>query len=161
VWGGRAKALVAAQRYRDQLLRRIDPDTRVRRRAPKGSRSVTGIVGVSLEQHVVGGRTYQRYVANWQDPERGLQRRRFLSEHYGKERALALAIEAREAGVEHNRAWCLGASKGRGYAPSSARATSASPGEGPAEPQRHQHGDETYAEASQPVIGRARRRTLC
>lgn len=30
VWGGRAKALVAAQHFRDRLLLRIEPDTRVR-----------------------------------------------------------------------------------------------------------------------------------
>jgi hypothetical protein len=62
VWGGRAKALVAAQRFRDELLLRIEPDTRVRRRAPKGIRCTTGAVGVSFERYVVDGRVYQRYV---------------------------------------------------------------------------------------------------
>lgn len=102
VWGGRGRALLAARHFRDQLLQRIGPDTRVRRQIPKGTRSETGVVGVSLERHVVDGRVYERYVANWQDPERGLRRRRFLVERYGKERALALAREAREAGVANN-----------------------------------------------------------
>lgn len=99
VWGGRDRALVAAQRFRDELLLRIDPDTRVRRRPPKGVRSATGIAGVSLERHRVDGRVYGRYVASWVDPEKGPQRRRFLIERYGMEEALALAVEARERGV--------------------------------------------------------------
>lgn len=104
VWGGRARALVAAQRFRDQLLLCIGPDTRVRRRSPKGTRNVTGVVGVSLERHVVDGRVYHRYVAHWPGPEKGTRRRRFLVERYGKEGAFALAVEAREAGVARGHA---------------------------------------------------------
>ena len=58
VWGGRALALLAAQQFRDRLLRRIDPNSRVRRQVPKGIRSLTGVVGVGLEPHVVDGRAY-------------------------------------------------------------------------------------------------------
>jgi len=100
VWGGRAKALVAARRWRDELLRRIDPDTRVRRRPPRGSRNRTGIVGVTLELHKVGGRVYERYVAMWPDPEKGGDRRRFQVARYGRKRAKALAKEARQAGLD-------------------------------------------------------------
>jgi hypothetical protein len=103
VWGGRAQALVAAQRFRDELLLRIEPDTRVRRRKPKGARTRTRVVGVTLEPHVVDGRVYERYVATWRDPERGTLRRRFLVQRYGKKEALALAIEARERGVSESR----------------------------------------------------------
>jgi hypothetical protein len=106
VWGGRAPALVAAQRFRDELLLRIEPDTRVRRRVPKGVASATGIVGVSREAYTVGGRRYSRYVAAWVDPEKGLQRKRFGIERYGSERAKGLAREARERGVaESHRRW--------------------------------------------------------
>ena len=59
------------------------------------------MVGVNLEAHVVEGRMYERYVAHWQDPQKGFQRRRFLVERYGREQALALAMEARKAGVAH------------------------------------------------------------
>jgi len=104
VWGGHQRALLAAQRFRDQLLLRVGPDTRVRRRKPKGTRSRTGVVGVSLERNVVGGRVYESYAAYWPDPEKGSGRRRFLVQRYGREQALALAIEAREAGVAHNHA---------------------------------------------------------
>lgn len=103
VWGGRGRALVAAQRFRDQTLLRVGPDTRVRRRIPHGTRG-TGIPGVSLEHHVVEGRVYERYVASWQDAEEGCRRRRFLVQCYGKERALALAVDAREAGVAESHA---------------------------------------------------------
>jgi hypothetical protein len=107
VWGGRALALLAAQRFRDELLRRIDADTRIRRQIPKGTRSVTGVVGVSLERHVVGDRVYERYVAQWPDPEKGSRRQRFLVECYGRKQALVLATEAREAGVAHYHAYRL------------------------------------------------------
>lgn len=104
VWGGRRRALLAAQHFRERLLQRVDPDTRVRRRLRKGARSKTGVVGVALERHVVEGRVYQRYVAHWQDPEQGARRRRFLVERYGREKALALAMEAREEGVSRGHA---------------------------------------------------------
>jgi hypothetical protein len=107
VYGGRAQALLAAQHFRDRLLLQIEPDTRSRRRIPRGCRSKTGVVGVSLERHKVEGRVYRRYIAQWEDAETGSQRRRFLVEHYGEERALALAVEAREAGVARRRAYLL------------------------------------------------------
>ncbi len=108
VYGGRQRALLAAQIERDELLRRIEPDQRVRRRTPKGSRSKTGIVGVNREGYMDDSRRYHRYVAHWQDPEKGrTQRRRFLVERYGEEPAKALAIDAREAGVARGRAYLL------------------------------------------------------
>jgi len=107
VWGGRARALVAAQYFRDELLLRVEPDTRVRRRVPKGARSTTGIPGVSLERHTVGGRVYHRAVACWRDAEKGPQRRRFLVERYGKDEAVALAAKARKAGVARSRAYLM------------------------------------------------------
>jgi hypothetical protein len=100
VWGGKGHALVAAQRFRDRLLLRIEPKTGVLR-VPSGMGNTTGAVGVRLERHVVEGRVYERYVASWPDPEKGRQRRRFHVERYGRRQALALAVEAREAGVAH------------------------------------------------------------
>jgi hypothetical protein len=104
VWGGERKALVAAQRFRDHLLLRIDPDTRVRRVTPKGTHSKTGVVGVNLEPHVVEGRRYERYVAHWSDEDGQVRRRRFSVGRYGRERALAMAGEAREVGVARSHA---------------------------------------------------------
>lgn len=99
VYGGRARALVAARRYRDRLLRRIDPDTRVRRRMPRGVTSETGVVGVSLELYGVEDRWYERYVATWQDADGRNRKRRFSVLTRGKAGALALAKAARETGV--------------------------------------------------------------
>lgn len=104
VWGGKRKGLVVAKRFRDHLLLRIGPDTRVRRVAPKGTRSKTGVVGVSLEPHVVEGRTYERYVAHWSNEEGRVRRRRFSVEKYGRDRAIAMAIDAREEGVARSHA---------------------------------------------------------
>jgi hypothetical protein len=107
VWGGRNRALLAAQRFRDETLQRIGPDSRERRRVPKGRRSSTGIVGVSVERHRVEGRVYHRAVAVWHDAEKGPQRRRFLFERYGKDEAVALAAKARKVGVARSRAYLM------------------------------------------------------
>jgi hypothetical protein len=104
VWGGKGLALVAARRFRDELLKRVEPDLRVRRRVPKGVRSETGVVGVTMERYVVGGRAYRRFVAHWSDPETGPMRKRFSVGLYGKEQARALAEEARRKGVAQSRA---------------------------------------------------------
>ena len=107
VWGGRERALVAAQRFRDGLLMHVEPDTRVRRRTPEGSLNLTGVVGVSFEEYEVDGRDYERFVAHWPDPDKGKQRRRFGVGRYGMKRALALAVAARAAGVARVRAEAL------------------------------------------------------
>ena len=104
VWGGKGLALVAARRFRDELLKRVEPDLRVRRRVPKGARNETGVVGVTMERYVVGGRVYRRYVAHWSDPETGPMRKRFSVGLYGEEEARALAEEARRKGVARSRA---------------------------------------------------------
>jgi hypothetical protein len=99
VYGGRAQALRAAQHHRDRLLLRLVPaDSRVRRRAPKGRRSKTRIPGVTRERYAVGGRFYSRYIARWQDPDKGPRRRRFAVKRYGARQARSLAVEARRAG---------------------------------------------------------------
>ncbi len=77
VYGGRQQSHLAARRFRDGLLRRIEPDTRVRRRVPRGSRSQTDVVGVILERYLVDGREYERFVAHWRDPYGRQLRRRF------------------------------------------------------------------------------------
>jgi hypothetical protein len=107
VWGGKNRALVAARRFRDEVLTRVEPDLRVRRRVPKGVRSDTGVVGVSEERYIVGGRVYRRYVAHWSDPEVGPMRKRFSVGLYGKEQARALAERARTEGVARSRAQML------------------------------------------------------
>jgi hypothetical protein len=108
VYGGRAQALRAAQHCRDRLLlQRVPADTRVRRRSPRGRRSKTGVPGVSRERYRVEGRVYSRYVAHWQDPDHGQQRRRFAVKYYGARQARALAIDARRAGVAESDARLL------------------------------------------------------
>ncbi len=104
VWGGREKSYLAARRFRDGLLRRIEPDTRVRRRVPRGVRSETGVVGVILERYFVEGREYERFIANWRDADGRTKRRRFSVGRYGEQRAFELAVEARTRGVGESRA---------------------------------------------------------
>jgi hypothetical protein len=104
VWGGRERALLAARHFRDRLYLRIDADTRVRRRAAKGTRSKTSVVGVTRERYVVGGRVYVRDVASWRDADKRTRRRRFSVTLYGNKTAKALAVKARKVGVARSRA---------------------------------------------------------
>jgi hypothetical protein len=100
VYGGRAPALLAAQRYRDELLRDAPPDTRVRRRKPRGTRRKPAKVGVTHETYVVQGREYERYVALWIDADGKVRRRRFsagILRSHAEARALAEA--ERDEGV--------------------------------------------------------------
>jgi hypothetical protein len=103
-YGGKRKALIAARRFRDQLFKRIEPDTRVRRKVPKGSRSETDRVGVAFEEYIVHGRVYERFIAHWQDADGRHRRRSFGIGAYGRRGAFARAVEARNKGIAHARA---------------------------------------------------------
>ena len=116
VWGGKKRAKLAAQRWRDELLLRIDPDTRVRREVPKGRRSETGVAGVSVERHKVHGRVYPRIVAHWQDLKTGKTKKTFSVALHGWDGAKALAVEAREAGVARYRAQMAARQQGQAVA---------------------------------------------
>lgn len=102
-YGGKRKALIAARRFRDRLLRFIEPDIRVRQRVPKGSRNETRKVGVAFEVYDVDGRRYQRYIAHWKDEDGRSQRRRFAVGKYGDALAYKLAAMARDEAVERIR----------------------------------------------------------
>ena len=104
VWGGRGRSLVAAQRYRDDvLLRRTEPDTRVRRRKPRGASKETGIVGVTVEHYWVEDRRYTRAVAGWKDADMKVRRRRFSIDCYGYHEAIGMAAAMRKRGVAQAR----------------------------------------------------------
>jgi hypothetical protein len=102
-YGGKRKALLAASTFRDRLLGFIEPDTRVRRQVPKGSRNETGKVGVLFEVYEVEGRWYQRYIAHWKDENGRFRRRRFAVGKYGDALAYKLAAAARDEAVEEIR----------------------------------------------------------
>lgn len=104
VYGGERQAHIAARHFRDHLLRRIEPDARVRKKVPRGSRSETHQVGVNFEEYVVGGRSHERFIAHWKDADGRPKRRRFAVGRYGRVGALALAVEARNEGVAQSRA---------------------------------------------------------
>lgn len=134
VWGGREKALIAARRFLDELLMRVEGDTRERRRPPRGTRSKTVIVGVSVEDYVVGGRRYRRYIAGWKDAAGDWRRRRFSAGRYGRRQARTLAAEARRAGVARRRREGAGATAGGGGSAPAQGAAGPGPRQGSAEP---------------------------
>lgn len=95
---GARKALARARAYRDALLAKLDPPTRLK---SWNSRNVTGIVGVSLTQERTrNGGVLRRYAAYW--PVKGRRRpakKSFSIAKYGKREARRLAIQARNKGV--------------------------------------------------------------
>jgi len=95
-YGGREAALAAAEEWRDEQLLALYPPVRIRRFHPTNK---TGVMGVRLERYKVEGRVYQRYRVSWPDGRGGQERRSFSLSKHGPERAFALAVEARRAGV--------------------------------------------------------------
>jgi hypothetical protein len=94
---GRA-ALAKAIRWRNALAARLPPPRKFKRRY---SLNKTGVIGVSLSrERTRRGVPAPRYSATWID-ERGHQRKRSFSiGRFGKEKALALASNARREALE-------------------------------------------------------------
>jgi hypothetical protein len=95
-YGGREAAQAAAEEWRDEQLLALYPPLRIRRFHPTNK---TGVMGVHVERYKVEGRAYQRYRVSWPDGHGGEVRRSFSLSKYGPERAFALAVEARRAGI--------------------------------------------------------------
>ena len=94
---GRKAALHAAQVFRDKLVTRLPPPTKIKRTF---IRNTTGVIGVSrVKERTRSGRLFVRYVAQW--PLRGGKNGRatFSVDLYGEQEAFRLAVAARRAGL--------------------------------------------------------------
>lgn len=91
-YGSDNKAFNAAKKYRDAVVPLLD----LAKQFYKGNfvypRNTTGHIGISL--HRDGA-----YVAQWLDAEKKHHKKWFSINKYGEEKALALAIDAREKAV--------------------------------------------------------------
>ena len=102
--GGKARALAAARKYRDQMLRKLTGYSREELLTKASSRNTSGYPGVrKLETNVRKGKwiySYAFWEASW-TPRPGGKRvkRRFSVQKYGDKKAKQLAIEARRKGL--------------------------------------------------------------
>lgn len=97
-YGGKQRALKAALRFRDTLLRGAhDPDYWYWRRNRKRRNNTSGIVGVgryvSRDRGAMERASWQAF---WDGPDGRRHIRKFSVEHHGERRARELAIRARK-----------------------------------------------------------------
>lgn len=92
IWGGKAKALVAAKQYRDEILRTIPPLTKQEYANLKRKNNVTGVAGVSRKERA----SDFFWLARLQLPNGKTLSASFPESRHGAEEAKALAIRARQ-----------------------------------------------------------------
>ena len=100
IYGGKRKALKAAEIYRDELLRRYSPyahaiwvRTRLRRN------NTSGIPGVGRYEERINphtGSTRVFWLTSWVNEQGDSRKRRFIISHYGERQAKRLAVAERE-----------------------------------------------------------------
>lgn len=92
-YGGKQKALKAAEAYFDELDEKMPLDSQVGRMTVRNS---SGIVGVSRTKSASRGHSYEYWQARWGS---GAERKsaKFSIQKYGEDKAKQLAISARKA----------------------------------------------------------------
>lgn len=94
VHGGKEQALVAARRWRDEVLASVEPLSKREYQQIRTQRNTSGVAGVSWTRKD-GVELYCR--ATIRLPGKQDQQKCFSVKKYGRERAFALAVQAREA----------------------------------------------------------------
>jgi hypothetical protein len=102
-YGGKRKALLAAQKHRDALEQKMRGYTARQLSQKERSNNTSGIVGVRRVEETDyrwnSQPTYGFWVAQW-SPRKGVRRTaRFSIEKYGEDEAYRLAVQARKRGV--------------------------------------------------------------
>ena len=95
---GRRNAFRAARAFRDKLVSKLPPPTKIKRRYV---RNTTGVIGVArVKEHTRSGRLLVRYVASW--PKRNGKRGKasFSVGLYGEQEAFRLAVSSRREGLK-------------------------------------------------------------
>lgn len=91
-YGGKKKALKAAEQYFDELDEQMPLDSQIGRMSVRNS---SGIVGVSRTKSASRGHQYDYWQARWGSGEHR-KSAKFSIHKYGEDRAKQLAIEARK-----------------------------------------------------------------
>lgn len=105
VYRGKAKALKAARKYRDELIERLASKVITRKQLArrKTKRNYSGVVGVryveETERRGENEYTYGYWEAQWSPSPGVRKKRRFSVKKYGNDKATKLAIKARREGV--------------------------------------------------------------
>lgn len=98
---GRAHALRTAKAFRDSLVLRLPPVTKIKRRYILNT---TGVIGVArTKERTRGGKILRRYVASWPKPNGERGKASFSIGFYGETEARRLAVEARRDGLKSHR----------------------------------------------------------
>lgn len=98
--GGKKKALLAAQAFRDGLLKKM-PKYKQEMAARKKRKALqSGVVGVTHVVSKVGdNKEYQYWQAAWADASGKRRTAKFSIGRYGKQKALDMAVKARAKAV--------------------------------------------------------------
>lgn len=98
--GGRSKALKAAKQWRDEVLSKMPKRKQEAAARPKRKALRSGVTGVTHVVSKVGDkRLYQYWQAAWENADGKRSTAKFSIGRYGKERALEMAIKARNKAV--------------------------------------------------------------
>lgn len=98
-YGGKSKALQAAQKHYRKLLREHGRISRRDRAQIKRRVGASGIMGVRKAVLAAGKRKLTYWLASWSPHPHVVQRRMFSVQKYGGARAKAMAVQARKNGV--------------------------------------------------------------
>ncbi|MEZ6092797.1 MAG: AP2 domain-containing protein [Pirellulaceae bacterium] len=104
-FGSRPKALAAAKKFRDSVLKKNKGFSKKELANRASSRNTSGIVGVRYSEEVHGTgknkRVYGFWVASW-NPKAGVRKtKRYSIDKYGDDEAMQMAIKAREEGIRN------------------------------------------------------------
>jgi len=104
IYGGKRKALDEAKVYRDELLARLRPLTRVERCNITKKNNRSGISGVTRidGMDTKRGRSYHRryWLAQWPIGNGKAQMKKFSIKQYGEQGAFRLAVRARQEALK-------------------------------------------------------------
>lgn len=98
--GGKSKALKLAKTYRDELLAKMPKQKQEAAARKKRKALKSGVTGVTHVVSKVGEtKQYQYWQAAWADENGKRRTAKFSISRYGKEKALEMAIKARNKAV--------------------------------------------------------------
>ena len=96
-YGGPEQSLDTARNWRDALLQKFTPQTRICERSPRNNSGVVGVSKVTVSSS--NGNTYHFWQATWSLASGKRRCVKFSIRRYGDHEAFQLAVEARTEGI--------------------------------------------------------------